>query len=159
MPPHAAGRPFRRNQMRPLITDAERVEVELFGFDRPTSSRRADRALEEAHGGNLFVDEIGTCRAKPITKILRVLVVLRPSALRRHHQGHVDVPYNFLDARNWKRRDRPRAVPRKISITARRGPIRVPCASGAARVHPRTDRYFMDQIRPTRVPAETPDRP
>jgi two-component system, NtrC family, nitrogen regulation response regulator NtrX len=53
----------------------ERMEVELFGVD-PTngSTERKVGALEEAHGGTLFIDEIADMPRDTQNKILRVLV-------------------------------------------------------------------------------------
>src|ERR1700726_2773157 len=53
----------------------ERVEVEMFGVE-PTNSagERKIGALEEAHGGTLFIDEIADMPRETQNKILRVLV-------------------------------------------------------------------------------------
>src|SRR6266404_2378021 len=53
----------------------ERMEVELFGIEQSNGeqSRKAG-ALEEAHGGTLFIDEIGDMPRETQNKILRVLV-------------------------------------------------------------------------------------
>ncbi|MEW6449898.1 MAG: sigma-54 dependent transcriptional regulator [Pseudomonadota bacterium] len=53
----------------------ERMEIELFGVD-PTngSTERKVGALEEAHGGTLFIDEIADMPRDTQNKILRVLV-------------------------------------------------------------------------------------
>ena len=56
----------------------ERMEVELFGVERaeqPVDGQgRKVGALEEAHGGTLFIDEIGDMPRETQNKILRVLV-------------------------------------------------------------------------------------
>src|SRR5450755_4132452 len=53
----------------------ERMEVELFGIEQSNGeqSRKAG-ALEEAHSGTLFIDEIGDMPRETQSKILRVLV-------------------------------------------------------------------------------------
>jgi two-component system nitrogen regulation response regulator NtrX len=53
----------------------ERMEIELFGVEQTdgTLERRVG-ALEEAHGGTLFIDEIGDMPRETQNKILRVLV-------------------------------------------------------------------------------------
>src|ERR671926_685160 len=51
----------------------ERMEVELFGVEQPTNGGgRKVGALEEAHGGTLFIDEIADMPRETQNKILRV---------------------------------------------------------------------------------------
>src|SRR6185369_13893959 len=53
----------------------ERMELELFGVEQPTDGQgRKVGALEEAHGGTLFIDEIADMPRETQNKILRVLV-------------------------------------------------------------------------------------
>src|SRR5262249_39648036 len=53
----------------------ERMEVELFGVEQPTNGGgRKVGALEESHGGTLFIDEIADMPRETQNKILRVLV-------------------------------------------------------------------------------------
>src|SRR3954451_717399 len=53
----------------------ERMEVELFGVEQSNGEQqRKTGALEEAHGGTLFIDEIGDMPRETQNKILRVLV-------------------------------------------------------------------------------------
>jgi two-component system nitrogen regulation response regulator NtrX len=53
----------------------ERMEVELFGVEQSNGSQaRKVGALEEAHGGSLFIDEIADMPRETQSKILRVLV-------------------------------------------------------------------------------------
>jgi two-component system nitrogen regulation response regulator NtrX len=53
----------------------ERMEVELFGVEASNGSQgRKIGALEEAHGGSLFIDEIADMPRETQNKILRVLV-------------------------------------------------------------------------------------
>ncbi len=53
----------------------DRMEVELFGQDKTngTDTRKAG-ALEEAHGGTLFIDDVAELPRETQNKILRVLV-------------------------------------------------------------------------------------
>ena len=51
------------------------MEVELFGIEQSNGEQqRKAGALEEAHGGTLFIDEIGDMPRETQNKILRVLV-------------------------------------------------------------------------------------
>src|ERR1700747_1156486 len=53
----------------------ERMEEELFGVEPSNGEQqRKTGALEEAHGGTLFIDEIGDMPRETQNKILRVLV-------------------------------------------------------------------------------------
>ena len=53
----------------------ERMEIELFGVEQSNGEHaRKAGALEEAHGGTLFIDEIGDMPRETQNKILRVLV-------------------------------------------------------------------------------------
>jgi two-component system nitrogen regulation response regulator NtrX len=53
----------------------EHMEVELFGVDQSNGAQaRKVGALEEAHGGTLFIDEIADMPRETQNKILRVLV-------------------------------------------------------------------------------------
>ncbi|MGH6770486.1 MAG: sigma-54-dependent transcriptional regulator, partial [Xanthobacteraceae bacterium] len=53
----------------------ERMEVELFGIEAADGAQeRRIGALEEAHGGTLFIDEIADMPRETQNKILRVLV-------------------------------------------------------------------------------------
>ncbi|KTQ88928.1 ATPase AAA [Aureimonas ureilytica] len=51
----------------------ERMEIELFGTDTPPGVERKIGALEEAHNGVLYLDEIGDMPRETQNKILRVL--------------------------------------------------------------------------------------
>ena len=53
----------------------ERMEIELFGVDQSNGTEgRKPGALEEAHGGTLFIDDIADLPRETQNKILRVLV-------------------------------------------------------------------------------------
>ena len=52
----------------------ERMELELFGTEQLNGQGRKIGALEEAHGGTLFIDEIGDLPRETQNKIMRVLV-------------------------------------------------------------------------------------
>ena len=52
----------------------ERMEAELFGTEPSNGSARRVGALEEAHGGTLYLDEVGDMPRETQSKILRVLV-------------------------------------------------------------------------------------
>src|ERR1700736_6828788 len=53
----------------------EPMEIELFGVEQSNGEhQRKPGALEEAHSGTLFIDEVGDMPRETQNKILRVLV-------------------------------------------------------------------------------------
>ena len=52
----------------------ERMEIELFGTEPVNGHERKIGALEEAHGGTLFIDEVAEMPPETQNKILRVVV-------------------------------------------------------------------------------------
>ena len=52
----------------------ERMEEELFGVEDDTGAARRVGALEEAHGGTLYIDELADMPLETQGKVLRVLV-------------------------------------------------------------------------------------
>ena len=65
------------------------MEIELFGTEPPNGAARKVGALEEAHGGTLYLDEIADMPRETQNKILRVLVdqTLPAGRRRQHGQG------------------------------------------------------------------------
>ena len=126
----------------------DRMEIELFGIEQANGTQgRKVGALEEAHGGTLFIDEIADMPRETQSKILRVLVdqtfqrvggTTKVAGRRAHH---------LLDRAQYRSRHRRRQVPR--------GPLPPPvgradpraAAGGAARGHSRSHQSnFMEQI-------------
>ncbi|MEI7805447.1 MAG: sigma-54 dependent transcriptional regulator [Hyphomicrobiales bacterium] len=125
----------------------ERMEVELFGVD-PTNgaeSRKAG-ALEEAHGGTLFIDEIADMPRETQNKILRVLVDQTFQRVGGNTKVAVDVRIVSSTARNLEaeiaagkfRED----LYHRLSVV----PIRVPPLAERRDDIPDLVEYFMDQI-------------
>ncbi len=52
----------------------DRVEEELFGTEDRSGGPRKVGALEEAHGGTLYIDEVADMPLETQGKVLRVLV-------------------------------------------------------------------------------------
>ena len=66
----------------------ENMEVELFGIEAGNGTQaRKVGALEEAHGGTLFIDEIADMPRETQNKILRVLVDQTFQRVGGTHQG------------------------------------------------------------------------
>ncbi|MGB6078086.1 MAG: sigma-54 dependent transcriptional regulator [Xanthobacteraceae bacterium] len=125
----------------------ERMEEELFGIEPASADQpRKAGALEEAHGGTLFVDEIADMPRETQNKILRVLVDQTFQRTGGTAKIHVDVRIISSTARNLEeeiaagrfRED----LYHRLSVV----PIRVPPLSERRDDIPELIDYFMDQI-------------
>src|SRR5919197_4402654 len=124
----------------------ERMEIELFGTEQSNGSGRKTGALEEAHGGTLFIDEIADMPRETQSKILRVLVDQTFQRVGGHTKVAVDVRIVSSTSRNLEleiaaghfRED----LYHRLSVV----PIRVPPLSERREDIPELIDYFMDQI-------------
>jgi two-component system, NtrC family, nitrogen regulation response regulator NtrX len=124
----------------------ERMEIELFGVEPNGEQARKTGALEEAHGGTLFIDEIGDMPRETQNKILRVLVEQTFQRQGGTAKVSVDVRIISSTARNLEeeiaaghfRED----LYHRLSVV----PIRVPPLSERREDIPELIDYFMDQI-------------
>src|SRR5216683_543104 len=127
----------------------ERMEIELFGTEQVDGRARKIGALEEAHGGTLFIDEIADMPRETQNKILRVLVDQTFQRSGGTSKVHVDVRIISSTARNLEeeiaegrfRED----LYHRLSVV----PIRVPPLSERREDIPELIDYFMDQISAT----------
>ena len=125
----------------------ERMEVELFGIELSDGETgRKPGALEEAHGGTLFIDEIADMPRETQNRILRVLVDQTFQRAGGTTTVSVDVRIVSSTARNLEveiaegkfRED----LYHRLSVV----PIRVPPLSERREDIPDLVEYFMDQI-------------
>src|SRR5215510_3572790 len=125
----------------------ERMEVELFGVEQSNGEQpRKPGALEEAHGGTLFIDEIADMPRETQNKILRVLVEQTFQRIGGTAKVQVDVRIISSTARNLEeeiaaghfRED----LYHRLSVV----PIRVPPLSERREDIPELIDYFMEQI-------------
>jgi two-component system nitrogen regulation response regulator NtrX len=125
----------------------ERMEVELFGIELSDGETgRKPGALEEAHGGTLFIDEIADMPRETQNRILRVLVDQTFQRAGGTTKVSVDVRIVSSTARNLEaeiaegkfRED----LYHRLSVV----PIRVPPLSERREDIPELVEYFMDQI-------------
>jgi len=128
----------------------ERMEVELFGVELSDGETgRKPGALEEAHGGTLFIDEIADMPRETQNRILRVLVDQTFQRAGGTTKVSVDVRIVSSTARNLEaeiaegrfRED----LYHRLSVV----PIRVPPLSERREDIPELVDYFMDQISTT----------
>ena len=125
----------------------EHMEVELFGVEagNGTQSRKIG-ALEEAHGGSLFIDEIAEMPRETQNKILRVLVEQTFQRVGGSTKVTVDVRIISSTSRNIEseiaagkfRED----LYHRLSVV----PIRVPGLAERREDVPELVEYFMSQI-------------
>jgi two-component system nitrogen regulation response regulator NtrX len=125
----------------------ERMETELFGVEASNGSQgRLVGALEEAHGGTLFIDEIGDLPRETQNKILRVLVDQTFQRVAGTTKVSVDVRIISSTGRNLEaevaagrfRED----LYHRLSVV----PIRVPPLTERREDIPDLVFYFVDQI-------------
>ncbi|ABE62653.1 two component, sigma54 specific, transcriptional regulator, Fis family [Nitrobacter hamburgensis X14] len=125
----------------------ERMEFELFGVEQTDGQQpRKAGALEEAHGGTLFIDEIGDMPRETQNKIMRVLVDQTFQRSGGAAKIKVDVRIISSTARNLEeeiaagrfRED----LYHRLSVV----PIRVPPLSERREDIPELIEFFMDHI-------------
>ncbi|MGE0062988.1 MAG: sigma-54-dependent transcriptional regulator [Xanthobacteraceae bacterium] len=125
----------------------ERMEPELFGVDPSNGSdQRKPGALEEAHGGTLFIDDIADLPRETQNKILRVLVDQTFQRVGGSAKIAVDARIISSTSRNLEaeiaagkfRED----LFHRLSVV----PIRVPPLAERREDIPDLVNFFMDQI-------------
>ena len=125
----------------------DRMEIELFGVEQSNGSQqRKIGALEEAHGGTLFIDEIADMPRETQNKILRVLVDQNFQRVDGPTKVSVDVRIVSSTSRNIEaeigagrfRED----LYHRLSVV----PIRVPPLAERREDIPDLVIYFMEQI-------------
>jgi two-component system, NtrC family, nitrogen regulation response regulator NtrX len=125
----------------------EHMEIELFGVESSNGTQaRKVGALEEAHGGTLFVDEIADMPRETQNKILRVLVDQTFQRVGGSTKVTVDVRIISSTSRNIEaeisvgkfRED----LYHRLSVV----PIRVPSLAERRDDIPVLVEYFMEQI-------------
>jgi two-component system nitrogen regulation response regulator NtrX len=127
------------------MMEPDTVESELFGVEGDGKMRRIG-ALEEAHGGTLYIDEVGDMPKETQGKILRVLVDQKFQRVGGTTRVHVDVRIISSTARDLAgdistgrfRED----LLHRLSVV----PIRVPSLAERREDIPVLIDYFMEQI-------------
>ena len=135
----------------------DRMEVELFGVEGGNGSgSRKVGALEEAHGGTLFIDEIAEMPRETQNKIMRVLVEQTFQRVGGSTKVSVDVRIVSSTGRNIEsdiaagkfRED----LYHRLSVV----PVRVPPLAERREDIPELVEYFMTQIsQSTGLPKRT----
>src|SRR5271163_4213235 len=125
----------------------ERMEVELFGIEQSNGEQqRKAGALEEAHGGTLFIDEIGDMPRETQNKILRVLVDQTFQRVGGTAKVEVNVRIITSTARNLEEEIAAGRFREDLFHRLSVVPIRVPPLAERREDVPQLVEHFMDQI-------------
>ncbi|PTM43012.1 sigma-54 dependent transcriptional regulator [Bosea sp. 124] len=124
----------------------ETMEEELFGVEAGEGRSRRVGALEEAHGGSLYIDEIGDMPRETQNRILRVLVDQNFQRVGGATRVHVDVRIVSSTSRDLAqliadgrfRED----LYHRLSVV----PVKVPALSERREDVPELIEFFMEQI-------------
>jgi two-component system, NtrC family, nitrogen regulation response regulator NtrX len=141
---HRANGPFVVINAASITPDT--METELFGVESGDGRTRKVGALEEAHGGTLFIDEVADMPRETQGKILRVLVDQSFTRVGGATKVHVDVRIISSTARDLAievaegrfRED----LLHRLSVV----PLRVPGLSERREDIPELVDYFQNQI-------------
>ncbi len=124
----------------------ERVEVELFGIEEGSSGQRKVGALEEAHGGTLYIDEVADMPKETQGKVLRVLVEQKFQRIGGGPQVHVEVRVVSSTSRDLKKEiDEGRFredLFHRLSVV----PLQVPALSDRREDIQALVKYFVQQL-------------
>lgn len=124
----------------------ERMEVELFGTDAADGSARKVGALEEAHGGTLYIDEVADMPRDTQNKILRVLVDQQFERVGGATRVRVDVRILSSTARNLEEMIRRGEFREDLFHRLAVVPLKVPSLAERREDVPLLVQAFMDQI-------------
>jgi two-component system nitrogen regulation response regulator NtrX len=124
----------------------ETMEEELFGVEGGDGRSRRVGALEEAHGGSLYIDEIGDMPRETQNRILRVLVDQNFQRVGGATRVHVDVRIISSSSRDLARLIAEGQLREDLYHRLGVVPIRVPALSERREDVPELIEFFMDQI-------------
>jgi two-component system nitrogen regulation response regulator NtrX len=135
----------------------ERMEVELFGVEQSNGAQqRKVGALEEAHGGSLFIDEIADMPRDTQNKILRVLVDQTFQRVGGSTKVAVDVRIIASTSRNIEAEITAGRFREDLYHRLAVVPIRVPPLAERREDIPDLVNHFMEQIsQSTGLPQRT----
>jgi two-component system, NtrC family, nitrogen regulation response regulator NtrX len=124
----------------------ERMETELFGVEANGADGRKLGALEDAHGGTLFIDDVADLPRETQSKILRVLVDQTFQRVGGSAKVAVDVRIVASTSRNLEVAIAEGAFREDLYHRLSVVPIRVPPLAERRDDIPHLIEYFMDQI-------------
>ncbi|WP_395664669.1 sigma-54-dependent transcriptional regulator [Methylocella sp.] len=125
------------------------MEIELFGVEGGPGEPRKIGALEEAHGGTLYLDEIADMPRETQGKILRVLVEQKFERVGGSTRVHVDVRIISSSARDLAALIAEGAFREDLFHRLAVVPMRVPSLSERREDISDLISFFMDQVSAT----------
>jgi two-component system nitrogen regulation response regulator NtrX len=126
--------------------EPERMELELFGTEEGPHRQRMVGALEAAHGGTLYIDEMADMPRETQAKILRVLVDQNFQRVGGTARVHVDVRIISSSCRDLETEIRSGRLREDLYHRLSVVPIRVPSLAERRDDIPELVEYFMKQI-------------
>lgn len=139
-----AGAPFVVINAATITPDM--MEVELFGTEASDGRGRKVGALEEAHGGSLYIDEVADMPRETQGKILRVLVDQNFLRVGGTTRVHVDVRIMSSTSRDLAANIAAGTFREDLFHRLSVVPIRVPSLSERREDIAELIEFFMDQI-------------
>jgi two-component system nitrogen regulation response regulator NtrX len=134
----------------------ERMEHELFGTEPSNGAARKVGALEEAHGGTLYLDEVADMPRETQNKILRVLVDQTFQRVGGTTRVTVDVRIVSSTGRDLEHEITEGAFREDLFHRLAVVPIRLPALAERREDIPGLVRHFVEQIsRATGLPKRT----
>jgi two-component system, NtrC family, nitrogen regulation response regulator NtrX len=127
----------------------DRMESELFGVEASPDRSRQVGALEEAHGGTLYLDEVADMPHETQAKILRVLVDQNFQRLGGSARVHVDVRIISSTSRDLGEAIGEGAFREDLFHRLSVVPIRAPSLSERREDIPELIEFFMEQLSAT----------
>jgi two-component system nitrogen regulation response regulator NtrX len=124
----------------------DRMEEELFGVEGEGGFARKVGALEEAHGGSLFIDEVADMPMETQGKILRVLVEQRFQRVRGDRKVEVDVRIMSSSSKDLSKEMQEGRFREDLYHRLSVVPVRVPGLAERREDIPELIDYFMNQI-------------
>ncbi|MCC0807016.1 sigma-54-dependent Fis family transcriptional regulator [Methylobacterium sp. W2] len=124
----------------------ETMEAELFGVEAGEGRVRRVGALEEAHGGSLYIDEIADMPRETQNRILRVLVDQNFQRVGGTTRVHVDVRIISSSSRDLAEEIAAGRFREDLFHRLSVVPIRVPSLSERREDVPELINFFMEQI-------------
>jgi len=132
----------------PTITP-DNMESELFGVEASADRPRRVGALEEAHGGTLYLDEVADMPLETQAKILRVLVDQNFQRVGGSARVHVDVRIVSSTSRDLAQAITDQQFREDLFHRLSVVPIRVPSLAERREDIPELVQYFLEQVAQT----------